>query len=135
MPLRWFLTAWSSVMAPRLIVCAFAIVGLLPVATLAEESNLLALQNNPFTRPEVLKAKPAPPPTQQRAAVVPEKLEFELSATMVSGIMPMVVVNGELLGIGDRIEGFELIAVMEGKAIFTRAGKKISLEVNPKEPE
>ena len=117
-------------MVPRLIGCVLVIVGLLPLTAQAEESTLLALQNNPFTRPEVLKAKPRPPP-QPQAVVAPEKIQLELTATMVSSIMPMAIVNGELLGIGDSIEGFKLIAVMEGKAIFARGGKTFSHEVNP----
>ena len=116
-------------MEPRLIACVLVIVGLLPLTARAEESTLLALQNNPFTRPEVLKAKPRPPPP--REVVAPQEIRLELTATMVSSIMPMAIVNGELLGIGDSIEGFKLIAVLEGKAIFARGGKQFSHEVNP----
>ena len=123
-------------MAPRLIASLFAIVSLLSLTAQAEESSLQALRNNPFTRPEVLKAKPPPPPqAQQQTVLAPEKITLELTATMVSSIMPMAVVNGELLGIGDSIEGFKLIAVMEGEAIFARGGKKFSYEVNPEEPK
>ena len=41
----------------------------------------------------------------------------------------MVVVDGELLAIGDKIEGMKLIAVKEGEATFTRAGKQFSFTI------
>ena len=46
----------------------------------------------------------------------------------------MAVVDGELLGIGDRISGFKLIAVMEGKAVFRRNGRKFTFEINDDQP-
>ncbi len=96
----------------------------------AAETSMLTLQNNPFTRPEVLKPKPAPPAAPAPVVVVPpEEIELDLSATMVSDTAPMAVVDGELLAIGDKIEGMQLIAVMEGKAVFARGGKKYSFEI------
>ncbi|MCP4388854.1 MAG: hypothetical protein GY802_11200 [Gammaproteobacteria bacterium] len=97
----------------------------------AVETDFLRLQNNPFTRPEVLKPKP-PPPSLPRPVVVipPEEIELDLSATMVSDTAPMVVVDGELLTIGEKIQGLKLIAVMEGRAVFTRGAKKYSFEIN-----
>ena len=47
----------------------------------------------------------------------------------------MVVVEGELLGIGEKIDGFKLIAVMEGKAIFRRNGRKFTFEIDDDQPK
>ena len=101
----------------------------------AAAADLLRLENNPFSRPEVLKPRPPTPPPRAKAVkpvLLPEEVELNLSATMVSATNPMVVVDGELLAVGDRIEGLKLIAVFEGRAVFTRYGKKYSFEINDK---
>ncbi len=102
----------------------------------ADESGLLTLRNNPFSRPEVLKPKPPPPPAPVvQVTPPPEEVELDLTATMVSDSNPMVMVDGELLGIGDRIQGMKLIAVFEGRALFTRNGRKYSFEINDGRPK
>lgn len=96
----------------------------------AADTGMLTLQSNPFTRPEVLKPKPPPPPAPAPVVVLPpEQVKLKLTATMVSDTAPMAIVDGELLAIGDRKEGLKLIAVMEGKAVFARGGKKYSFEI------
>jgi hypothetical protein len=65
----------------------------------------------------------------------PEEVVLRLSATLVSETAPMVVVDGELLAIGEKMEGFKLIAVMEGKATFVRAGKKFSFMIVDDQPK
>lgn len=97
-------------------------------SVMAADNDRLSLLNNPFTRPEILKPKPPPPPAP-RVILPPEQVELELTATMVSETAPMVVVNGELLALGDKIEGLKLIAVMEHKAVFTRDGRKFTFEI------
>ena len=111
----------------RLLIVATAYVFISP---LAADTGLLTLENNPFSRPQILKKK-SPPPVRDivPAAFPPEEIEMELTATMVSETTPMVIVNGELLGIGEKIGKMKLIAVMEGKAIFTQDGKKFPFEI------
>ena len=118
-------------MNPRLLLTLILFIGLMAATLRAEDVSHARLENNPFNRPEVLKPKPPPPP----APVVqplpsPEEVELDLTATMVSKTSPMVVVDGELLGIGERIQGLKLIAVMEGKAVFSRGGRKFTFEIN-----
>ena len=115
-------------MTPRLRTYLLALWVLGAVPAFGAESDLLILSNNPFSRPEIFNAPP-PPPVRQTVVLPPEQVELNLSATMVSEIAPMVVVDGELLAIGDKIEGLKLIAVREGEAIFTRAGKKFSFTI------
>jgi len=108
------------------ILCVFS------VSSLAAEDELLSLRNNPFSRPAVVKTPPPPPPPPVaiKAVPPPEEVILDLSATMVSATKPMVVVDGELLGIGDKIEGFELIAVLEGSAVFARGGREFSFAID-----
>ena len=98
-----------------------AVALLAPLPMLAVAADLTTLEHNPFTRPKVLEVKPV---SVRRDPPVPlEAIELELTATMVSETNPMVIVDGELLAPGDTIRGLTLIRVMEGKAVFARAGK------------
>lgn len=101
----------------------------LSVSSLAAEAELLILRKNPFSRPEVVKAPPPPPPVVSKVVLPAEEVVLDLSATLVSSTTPMVIVDGELLAIGDKIEGLKLIEVMEGRAVFARDGKKFSFTV------
>ncbi len=118
-------------MNPRLLLTLILFIGLLAASLRAEEVPHARLDNNPFSRPEVLKPKPPPPPAPVVQPVLPpDEVELNLTATMVSKTSPMVVVDGELLAIGDSIQGLKLIAVMEGKAVFRRDGRKFTFEIN-----
>lgn len=117
-------------MRPRIFAITVVILYLSSVSSLAADIELLTLRNNPFSQPEVVRAPPPPPPVRPEVVVPPEEVKLDLTATMVSATNPMVVVDGELLAIGDRIEGLKLIAVMEGSAIFTRDGKKYSFDID-----
>ncbi len=121
-------------MPPSLRIILLAMCWLRAVPGYGAEAELLTLSNNPFSRPEIFHAPP-PPPVTPKVVLPPEEVVLELTATMVSETAPMVVVDGELLAIGDKIEGMKLIAVMEGKAIFTRAGKKFSFTIDDEQPE
>lgn len=117
-------------MRPRLYAIMVSLVCATWGSAQAAETSMLTLQNNPFTRPEVLKPKPPPAPTPAPIVrVPPEEIKLVLTATMVSETAPMAVVDGQLLAIGERIEGMKLIAVMEGRAVFARGGKKYSFEI------
>ena len=117
-------------MRPRIVTITGAILYLCSVSSLAVEVELLTLRKNPFSQPEVVNKPPPPPPVAAKVVLPVEEVKLDLSATMVSATNPMVVVDGELLAIGDRIEGLKLIAVMEGSAVFTRGGKKYSFAID-----
>lgn len=112
---------------------ALSLVVVLVASTLSFEAKaevvLRTLQNNPFNRPDILKPKPAAQQPSRQAEPLPQQVSLELTATLVSESTPMVVVDGKLLGIGESIKGFRLIAVTEGGAVFARQGKKYSLTV------
>ncbi|MDJ0776551.1 MAG: hypothetical protein QNJ85_01730 [Gammaproteobacteria bacterium] len=99
---------------------------LLATATAADAAELQQLRHNPFSRPEIVNEPPPPPPPP---VTVSEEPELELSATLVSKVAPMVVVNGELLEIGEDIDGLRLVAVAEGRATFERDGRKFTFEL------
>ncbi len=123
-------------MHPSVVVMMFALAGTTWSVGDAAEMEMLMLSNNPFTRPEVLKPKPPPPPAPRPVVILPpDEIELELTATMVSETAPMVVVNGEMLALGEKIEGMKLIAVMEHRAVFTRDGRKFTFEIETPQPE
>ena len=99
------------------------------VPALNAETTLFSLSNNPFSRPEIFNAPP-PPPERTEVAIPPEEVVLKLTATMVSENAPMAIVDGKLLAIGEEIEGLKLIAVKEGEAIFSRAGKQFSFAID-----
>ena len=122
-------------MSPSLRVILLALCCALSVPGYGAEAELLTLRNNPFSRPEFFNAPPPSSRVAPKVVLPPEDVVLELSATMVSEAAPMVVVDGELLAIGDEIEGMKLIAVMEGEAIFTRDGKKFSFTIGDEPAE
>ena len=120
-------------MTPRLCTCLLALCALATDPVIGADSHIIGLSNNPFSRPEIFNAPP--PPVRQAVVLPPEKVELNLTATMVSEIAPMVVVDGELLAIGDEIEGMRLVAVKEGEAVFARAGKRFYFTVGDEKAE
>ena len=91
--------------------------------------QLLSLRNNPFTRPPVFEKKP--PPSSPVVVEKVEPVDLELTATMVSDSASMVIVDGELIAVGESFKGMKLLKVMEGRAVFTGTGKKITYEIVP----
>ncbi len=116
-------------MRPSLVFYLIAFGAALFVFEAAAAGEMLTLRHNPFTRPEVLKPKPLPPPTQPEFED-PDEIELVVSATMVSQNAPMAIVDGELLAVGDRIRGLKLVAVREGRAIFYRDGRRYVFEID-----
>ena len=117
-------------MRHRIATISGVILYLCSVSNLTADVELLTLHKNPFSQPEIINKPPPPPPVAAAIVLPAEEVKLDLSATMVSASNPMVVVDGELLAIGDKIEGLKLIAVMEGSAVFTRGGKKYSFAVD-----
>ena len=91
------------------------------------ETPLLTLENNPFSKPKILEAKPRRQSEREQARAEP--VDLELTATMVSENSPMVIVDGQLLGIGDSIKGLRLVQVMEGKARFRGSAGSVTYAI------
>lgn len=115
-------------MSPEKLALVLMIGGALLASAVIADTRMMMLRNNPFTRPQILKVVPPPPPP--KIVKKAETVDLELSATMVSETTPMVIVDGELLAIGDSIKGLKLIEVMEGKAVFAAAGKQLTFTID-----
>lgn len=96
------------------------------VAWTPAEQALLTLSHNPFSRPAML----APPVVQTNTRDTPKSSALpELTATLVSTSRPMAIVGGELLGLGEEMDGYRLVAVTEGQAVFIKQGQRHTLQL------
>ena len=91
---------------------------MLCISSIAHGDSSMTLEHNPFSKPAMLALPVARP--AKREEVVEQSFELQLTATLVSEFAPMVIVEGKMLGIGDEIEGFRLLAVDEGRAVFQK---------------
>jgi hypothetical protein len=117
-------------MRPEKLFCGLLVMTAVLLTTAARaDVQLLSLRNNPFTRPPVFEKKP--PPSRPVVVEKVDPIELELTATMVSDSASMVIVEGELIAIGESFKGMKLLKVMEGKAVFAGAGKKMTYKIEP----
>ena len=82
------------------------------------------LRHNPFSRPDL--GNRAAPGSGADGAL-------DLRAVLVAGRRSLANVGGELIGVGDSVNGFELIGVGDGHARFRRGDE--TLTVHPQEPD
>jgi hypothetical protein len=96
------------------------------------------LKHDPFVRP-VLAAPPPPavaaPVNRVVKAALPEPVwKPELTAIMLAGAKSMVNVGGELVRIGEQINGYRLVEVQEETAVFVNDKKRVTLSLRAIEP-
>ncbi len=84
------------------------------------------IRRNPFSVPAGLiepvpdAASAAPKPARKRV----RRPRFELRAVLAAGDTSLANVDGTLLAIGERHEGYRLVEVGEDGAVFERAGRR-----------
>jgi len=83
------------------------------------------LKNNPFQAPSL--ASNAAANNLVTAAVSGDGLD--LRGILMSPNNPMVNVNGEILVVGDVIDGYRLLDVTEKNAVFEKQENRITLEL------
>ena len=93
------------------------------VGSLSAGQTHTDLRHNPFARPVILAAPSAQEVKILKQPVNPAE-ELKLTATLVSNSTPLIIVGGEMLGIGETIAGYRLVAVKEGIAVFDRDGER-----------
>lgn len=101
---------------------------LLAIPLVHANSERIELKNNPFSKPQI---KMQPVRQQSRSAPVqPEKeTVINLEATLVSVNGSMVIANGELIAIGEKVEDMKLLEVREGEAVFGKGRKTRTYKV------
>ena len=64
-----------------------------------------------------------------------ESLILHLRATLVSDKDPLAVVGGRILAVGEEIQGYRLLSVGEGEAVFSHGGRRLTLRVGVDETD
>lgn len=89
-----------------------------------EDAPLHQLRRDPFDFSAIIPPEPemAPGPTPAEQAVT-----FELRATLVAKHRSLANLNGEILGVGDEIDGYRLRRIDEDQVVLEKAGKQITV--------
>lgn len=92
------------------------------------DTNRKQLSKNPFIKPSILNT------TTDSINVNPKSYstlsDNNLRGTLSSDEGSIANVDGVMVFVGDKVKGYELIAVEEGSATFIKSGKKITLNVS-----
>jgi hypothetical protein len=92
----------------------------------ADEPDL-KLQNNPFRHPDITQT--ANDSSKPKSPAVETEERLELRATLTLGRRSLANVAGKIIGIGEEIDGFRLLAVAEGSAVFVKNGIQRNVSV------
>ena len=105
------------------------IVALLSLGSFSFQSDasetVYMLQANPFAQP-VIEKIPEPKPEQVKKPA----RQLELRGTMTAGEDSLANVDGEIVAIGEEFEGYRLVSVKDGEAVFSKDGKLITLTLD-----
>ena len=97
----------------------FVLLLLNPTLLMAEE-----LTHDPFTRPALTAL--ATPSVDEK--VIPAVVEVPwmpaLSAVMLAGAQSLITIDGEVMKLGEKKEGYQLVEIHEREAVFVKSGKK-----------
>lgn len=93
----------------------------------ASEINNKKLLKNPFVKPANFNLDANNPADNELLA---DKNALELRATLVSSNDSIANINGEMVIVGQMINGYKLVSVDVGAAILMRNGKEKILMVN-----
>lgn len=85
-----------------------------------------ALRHDPFVRPPLM----APAPARPASASLVAPWQPTLSAVLVAGPDSLVNVGGFVIKLGQEIDGYRLLQVSEGQAVFLKNKKRIVLKMN-----
>lgn len=91
-----------------------------------------ALMHDPFVRPAfALPAVTNNPANPVNVATnrVPDKLPFELLSVINAGSRSVVNAGGKYIKLREKIEGYQLVSVGDGKAVFVKDGVRLEAEI------
>ena len=92
----------------------------------ANDSSVL--NTNPFIKPNSLLVNTNS--NNSNADKQYSQTEIQLHATLYSEDQSLANVNGKIIFVGEEINGYKLISVGEGVAIFKKNGEEITLSVS-----
>ena len=83
------------------------------------------LSHNPFARPSSKVTIPVRPRTRDDGSTQ----EIDLRATLVGSKVKLADVAGKVLRPGDEVQGYTLLQVFEDRAVFAKAGSRLTIYV------
>lgn len=96
------------------------------VAETADAARIL--QNDPFERPELIPLRPTIVANDSKP--IREIWFPELRATMRGNQGAMANINGDIIKIGEKIDGFKLVELYERDAFFIKDGMKYHVSMD-----
>ena len=102
---------------------------LMTAPVLAQPAHGAELQRNPFSRPPPVRPETQKKSKKKAASPVAGVPVLRVTATLVSPDNPMAMVNGKLIGLGERIRGARLVQVEEGAAWFEYRGRRLKYRI------
>lgn len=102
--------------------------GSLPTQVMSAEP----LRHDPFARPAFAQAN-AGGATAMMAGKGDESINWapQISILMNAGRDSMAVVNGAIVRLGESIDGYRLVKITHGEAVFMKNGKRMAVQMKP----
>jgi hypothetical protein len=87
------------------------------------------LKHDPFARPQISATLPLN--TEHDGAIAEEEMPWSptLTAVMVAGKNSLITLDGVTLKIGEVKDGFRLVQVNDGEAVFVKGKKRIVIAI------
>lgn len=107
-----------------------AAVMLLACAPAPAYSQAATLRHDPFVRPAAAQQRLAQ--DANKSGSVPareERWNPELRAVMLAGASSMANVDGTVLRIGEEINGYRLVEVHDGEALFSKGAERLTVSM------
>jgi len=93
----------------------------------AEGGGIQPLHRDPFDASAILPPPLAAKPDQATEA----ELTFELKATLVAKEHPLAHINGQILTVGETIDGYRLRQIGENQVVLEKDGKSMTVSLQP----
>lgn len=88
------------------------------------ESAMYPLRRNPFDFSAI---KPPEKIIEQDVDIEEQKILFDLRATLVSRDNSIANLNGKILMVGDKIEGYRLLKIGEDEVLLEKNGEQVTV--------
>ncbi len=121
----------ARIITTYIVVLMLVSLGFFGVGTIASAQELRdPMQPPPFALQKFREAKyAANPKPVKKAAPVPKPEPMRLSSIIYSPERKVAIIDGQMLSIGDRIRGAELVSLTRDSARLVRKGKVIKLQL------
>jgi hypothetical protein len=97
----------------------------------AEETMAYKVMRDPFVVPKFVLAATAPPSSAPKEKPEAEILfgSMTLRAAVKAGKNSLVNVDGKIIALGEKLEGYKLVSVGNGEAAFEKDGRHQTLKM------